>query len=521
MNAVAPNHGGRWLAVLLAAGLLPWLFFYVQAGLNGNVTWLLTAADRMLAGEAMAETYFEVNPPLSIIYHLPPVALHRILPVPLHFLVVGYFLALIALSVFAFHRLTGYWEFLDNTQKQLLTAAYLIANTVLLPLAIGEREHIIILGLAPFMAMQLSLTWGYSLPGRLKWTVALACAPAALLKPHFGLLPTLLLVHRMVGQKRFVSIVKDPDFIGLAASSLLYLAVIFAFFADYVRVILPDVLALYVSNRHYDFALRMLLNHLFVFALVCGVDSIFSPLRGRQRQLLFLLYLGAFLSLVPVAVQMKSFYYHLLPALVFFFCGVGFSALAWLQKYRARGHCAAAIVVVLLLAGAYTFVPVPWAYPQYRDFSRLPLAAALAKCPKPCPVFIFNDSVEIVHPTLFYTGRQHASRFPSLWFLPKLIADPESRKTKAYIEKYAAFIAADLRRHKPELLLIGRYEHPPESGQIFDFIEFFSPSPAFRQELAAYTRERSISFDRRPYFAGTDLGEREEIKTYEVYVRRR
>lgn len=520
MNA-SPQQGltPKLFAILLVLGLLPWFVIQIQLSLNGNITWLITAAERLLQGQSMAQGYYEVNPPLSVLYNIPPVLLGKLLPVPDHYLIFFYFLALIGLAAFVINQIARRWDFMTADQRLIMLAAFIIPNTIIATVSIGERDQIVLLGLLPFLMAQLSMTWGYRLPGRLFWPVMVFGAIAVLIKPHFGLLPTLLLLHRMVAQKRFFSIMRDADFLTLAIGTLSYVGIVWFFFPDYVTVIMPDVFALYASNKHYEYAVPQLLWHLYLFGIFLGLEAAFSPLKGRQKLLLVLLYAGALAALVPFAVQMKAFYYHLIPAIVFFFCGFALSLHSYAEAYLKKMRFVGAGVVVALFVIAYINRPLLLEFPKHSDYRDFPLTQEIARCEEPCPVFMFNDNIEVMHPTFFYMGKQNASRFPTLWFLPNLVEEPGSPEAMPYRRKYAEMVGEDLRTYQPKMLLIGQY-WVVDNVKMFDFAEFFGVSPLFQEQWAHYVKDRRIEINRKPYFAGTELGEDFPL-TYDVYVRAR
>jgi len=520
MTGGATPLSARLFAILMALGLLPWFVIQIQTSLNGDITWLITAAERLVAGQSMLKSYYEVNPPLSVLYNVPPVLLGKILPIPYEYVIFFYFLGLIAVAAVAINEIAKRWDFVDRDVRFILLAAFIIPNTIIATVSIGERDQIVLLGLLPFLMAQLSLTWGYKLPNKLFWPVMVFGVIAVLIKPHFGLLPTLLLVQRMWMQRRVFSIIRDADFLSLAVGTVSYIAIVWFFFHDYVTVIMPDVISLYASNKHYEYAVPQLLWHLYLFGTFFGIEAAFTPLTGRRKLLLVLLYAGALACLVPFAVQMKAFYYHLIPSIVFFFCGFALSLHSYADVYLRRLKFVAAGVVVALFVMAYINRPLLLEFPKHKDYASFPLTLEMQKCEKPCPAFMFNDSIEVMHPTFFYMGERNASRFPTLWFLPKMVKEPDNPETLPLRRKYADMVGEDLRNFQPKMLLIGQY-WIEDNVKMFDYGEFFGISDIFREEWAHYTKDREITVNRKDYFAGTELGKEDFPMTYAIYMRTR
>ena len=508
----------KFFIIILIAGLLPWFALHIQLSLNGDIVWLITAAERMLAGLSMTENYYEVNPPLSILYNLPPVILGKILPFPIHYVIVFYFLALIALAGWVSYKITSLWDFISRDERFIILAGFLIANTVIVTVSIGERDQIVILGLLPFMLAQIGMTWGYKQNNVLFWAVMILGTIAVLIKPHFGLLPTLLLIHRMIVQKRFFSIMRDADFLALAIGTLSYVGIIIIFFQDFVHDVLPGVIDLYLPNKSPEYAIPQLMWHVFLFAVFLGLEAAFTPLEGQRKKLLVLLYAGALLALIPFAVQMKAYYYHLIPAIALFYCAFGMSVYSYTSIYLKRFKHVGALALIILFAMAYTNRPLMLEFPKHDDYSTFELTKEIQKCEEPCEVFMFNDNIEVMHPTFFYMGKENASRFPSLWFIPQLVKNPDKPGFEEYRVSFGDMLGEDLKNYDPKMLLIGQYWVIDEVEK-FDYADFFSVSSVFKEQWKRYKKDRTITVNRKPYFAGTELGVDYPL-TYDVYLRR-
>ena len=214
---------------------------------NGNISWLLIGAERLLQGKTMVEHIYESNPPLSLIIYIPHVLFSRAagLPMPIgSFYVTGFFTIL---SVLATYSIVKRLPFLNKAETLSFTACYTIAVTITTVVFYSEREHIMILAFAPFLLAQFALMERVTLPKNLSIPVFLLGALAVMIKPHYGLAPTIFLLARMVKHKTFNPI-KQPDFLALSTITLLYIGSIFIFFSDYTQVIFFDLINLYIGS---------------------------------------------------------------------------------------------------------------------------------------------------------------------------------------------------------------------------------------------------------------------------------
>ncbi len=323
------------------------------------------------------------------------------------------------------------------------------------------------------MLVQAGITLNWNLPSRTSIAVLIAGSVAVLIKPYFGLIPAVLLAHRMIRQCRW-TVILDADCRALVAATVIYLLTIALVFPDYARVILPDVLNLYAPGQslHGHAHRRMPWPSLLSFAGVI----VRAAARARRDKI----------NRQPVwprralpdpffhSGQGLGYFYHAFPALVFFSCGLLLltcQAIAPAVKKHMPVLVPAvpAAIFVLFAATSYIALPPNAGYPTHDDYRKSDLAMVVKSCGDPCPFFLFNDMSEMISPLAVYTGQVHASRFPSFWFLPPVVraqyaldhGQPAAftrDQIAAYRKKYAAMAAADFRKYNPRLLLIGQFD---------------------------------------------------------------
>lgn len=514
------NQPEKILWALILCGLAPALFYHFVHSINYDIAWLAIAAQRLMAGGTMLKDAFETNPPLSLIFMMPPAALAALTPLLVYFCTTLYSTLIIAASIWAVRGLLRRLDFLNDGDVFIISAAYLVAMIVFPTIDYGERDHLVFAGLFPFLLWQITITFKKPVPPPLSWPVAVCGVILVLIKPHFGLLPTLMLIHRAVYQRRLFTIMCDYDFAALATGVLVYIGVILAFFPDYPHEVLPAALSLYIAGR------ESLTEQTLFYAGMIGVFGftyMFLPTRDKARHRFTLfLFAVALLCLVPYYVQGKNYWYQLVPALVTSFMAF------WMfirTIFTAYLPAVEKILLNLFAAGiigtAYFFMPLNTLFPTHGDIKNLPLTQRVANCAEPCSFFIFNNNVGIIHPTAVYAHRTHASRFPALWFLPGILDRLEdgTPDAEALRNRYTAMVGEDFARYKPRLVFIGQFHLRKDgSGPAFDFPAFFSSNPTFAAAWKAYRHTGSITLTTREYYDGTAMAN-DEPQVFEIYER--
>lgn len=506
--------------------LTPWFMIQVPQSMNADVAWLVDCAGRILDGGKMSTDAYDNNPPLSLIVYMPPVLAHRLTGIPIEHAVFGYTLIFIILSCAAVHVIASRLKLTDDPGICLLTAVYAIANTILAGLHYGQKDHYLLLGLFPFFLIQTGMILRPETKPPLRWPVSIVGSMATLIKPHFLIVPATLMAVRALKTGKPLQIVRDADFLSLLSGTAIYLLVILAFFPDFVTVILPDTVTLYLPMSEPAFRMQSLrYGMLTVFALLVAITA---GEKGNNTMTLSLFCLGgALLSLAAYILQFKGFYHHLLPWTAFFASGLALFVYAHCAR-RLKNH---QILLYLLAATAVALAlfrtPLKPDFPKAGDYKNFELTRRIRECGQDCTFFMYNENMAIMHQTALHSGLRFGSRFPSFWFMPVLAdnimkldaglpADLTREQISALQRKYADFVAEDLHRYRPDILFIC---DKCDEGSPFDFYTFSSASPRFADEWSRYGYDSTMTINRRDYYRDTSA-DFDHFLSYKVYTRK-
>lgn len=516
-----------WLIALIM--LAPWAYVHTQAMINGNVAWLLTAADRMIEGQPLVQAIYETNPPLTILLYVPHILVMKTFGLPPEIGPLLVTLTMLLLSLIASGKILARFECLNSAERTTFLLAQTAALTSLSAIYFMDREHLMLMALIPFFLAQIALTEKIPLPRALLWPIMICGAIAVLIKPQYGLIPAALLLQRLIAH-RTLRILKDPDFLALSIGTVLYAAIVFIFFGDYISIILPDVVDYYLGSSDKANTLRLFQPHFVAYLAFLFLELFMEDLKKPQKRLLVALYVCAVLSLVPLLVQMKGFYNHLMPAFGIFIIALSITIMFRLQRWMGKRAIITLLLAPVAIFGAVGLLIKPaWNFPKGYEIRKMPVARFLDEnCPKPCTFFAFHGDLEIMNPTAFYSGYTHGSRYPSYWFLPRLLKQMDTHKNSGPIslsiekltaakERFSLFAAEDLDYFKPQVLLIGTNIDIMGKGEFLNFVDFFSSNERFKAIFEKnYEKSGTFEFDRAEYFRGTSLNQ-SLILTYDVY----
>lgn len=430
-------------------------------------------------------------------------------------------------------------DFLNPKERQIFLFGFLASITILTNITYAERDHVIALGLLPFVLIQFAITRKIKLPRKILIPVLILGTLAILIKPHFGLLPTIILLNRMILQKRLFSIIKDLDFIILAVMSASYIAITIIIFPDFLTVILPDVLNFYLHYNNPSVVYPRALKYgLFLIACIT-IPFLITEKDDKtieMRKFLLTLFFGAFICLLVFVIQMKGFYYHLLPMLTFIVPALSLGLYKNADKILSKTPLSHSSLILYLLTstifiGAYIKKPLLPNYPTHKEYENAPLTQFIKKeCQQPCSFFITHENMDIISQIAFYTGYPYATRFPSYWFIPgfnlQTSLPDKIKQSAAYQEKikeahkrYAEYVVQDLEHYNPSLLLI--LQNPPHTPKkdAFDYFDVFSLSPRFQEITQEFEKTGEFKTDRAYFYKNTKY-DYEYMLTWDVYKKK-
>lgn len=508
---------------VLWVSLLAYLFtMYMPAlysvRMSSDIAIIVSFAERIMDGMTPLDGYYDPNPPLSFLIYIPVVWLGDYIGVAVYKVLFFYTFLWIAVSLFSVMCLLESLIPDHKTLRHFLGCLF-TAGLVIVPGSdFGDRDHFVIIGLLPFLLMQIGYLQNVNMNRYITAFSLITGTLAVLIKPHYGLLPVCLMLWRAGRDRNFKSLFQ-ADFFCLTAGVILYILICLIYFREYVFVVFVDVFGLYIPLRN-PVVWPELMAYSILFGL-CVYVTYESKAKLLVKHICCLLCMAGWLLLVVYVVQGKGLNYHRIPYLVFFFTACGVSLYVLLLKFKVREGISMPLSLVFTVLALLSLRGLPGGYITHDRFKEMPLSETLATyCENPCSYFLFHDTSELIHPLAIYHNAFHASRFTSLWFLPKILVGEKNGDPRALSLKkqYTSMIVDDFRKYKPDILII-------MSGTGFqdisyEFIDYFSSDPDFRKEAEHYKRVDTISFNRNIYFPGTvSFFSNEPPVLYDVYKR--
>ena len=411
---------GAFVLLGFACGAIP-VFLGV---LNHDVAWLLYVAGRVLDGAKLYEDVVENNPPLIIWLSLPPVLLA-------HALGISAILAfrLLVLALLGFSLTLSGWVLRRALPERVVArrGLLLLLLFILLPLVgddFGQKEHLMLALLLPYLLAASARAMGRPLEGRIPWLLGVLAGVGIALKPYF--VPLWLAVEGALAWiRRGERVWLRPEGAGVVLVGAVYGGALVGLTPEYL-----------------DLARRMRQAYAGYFtrpfaALLTGPGTLLSGFallgyrvvrpRGDVRELCRIVLLANASLLGAVLVQRKGWSYHFYPVHASALLLLGTLVLAAWRRPDPSARVAGAVLGTVLLVFALV-MPVPGVRASLQTMGcpgeTETLLGRMIRLIKGDAggrrIYVMSDLLSDAFPLVNYSDARWVSRFPSLWILPGL-----------------------------------------------------------------------------------------------------
>jgi hypothetical protein len=480
------------------------------AGLfDADASWLMGCTQQFLHGGKYYTDFFETNPPMILYLYIPPVMAADFFHLSIMLTYATYIFLLGILSLIICDQFLKK-IFCPNGrffyQMLMLTLAFVY---FLLPgFWIGQRENIALMFVVPYLLLVAARIEQVETKRWIVVVVGIMAGFGFAIKPHFIAPLIFIEAYLMIKNKNFFYWVRTET-LAVLSVFLAYAISVFIVTPEYISKILPLVLPLYpgsVSGKWMD----VLFQPAGEFLLIVVGFYFYRKNEMRYRSVAEIFIVAAIGFFVAYLLQRNAWTYHQIPflGLTVIFASLIFADLWTNVSEKNKRLCllkkmqAGLLVIIFLVFALPTVVMVSLANEKFK-INELPLFEKTIKdFGSHGPIYFFTVSGPDTYPLITYANVQSASRFPFFAILPQLLINIKLNQSGAAREKtmeqkkeFIQIVVEDLEK-KPTLLFIERVAdssaHLMPSD--FDYVQFFSENPVFRQLFKNYKRIGQVMF---------------------------
>ncbi len=279
---------------------------------NADVTWLITACEKLIEGQRLYVDVFELNPPAAVFLYLPAVALAHALGIDPQIAVDAQVLLAAVLSLAVTRRIVLSCRLLDGANGRLIAAFSLAALTILPAHTFGEREHLALIAALPVIATLTARAQGTRPPLWLILIAGLGAGATICIKPYFvAAIGSAAAAAALQGRSWRLLFIAELWIAG--AMAIVYAACTLVFYRAFFTDLMPVLADVYLPVR---LPLWQLLTGAPIALWAAALLMILILRRGAgiQPPLVVLLAASAGFAAAYI-IQGKGWPYHSLPML--------------------------------------------------------------------------------------------------------------------------------------------------------------------------------------------------------------
>jgi hypothetical protein len=457
---------------------------------GGDPASLLYGAGRILDGARLYTDLIDLNPPFTFLFHTLPVLASRVLRLESILCFRVFVCALVVISGLTLWRVLRHAP-ISAGAWHAMVAAFLLGSLGLVVGFFGEREHVQLVLVFPYLALASLRAAGHNPSRRLVISCGVLAGIGLALKVTAGLVPVLVLLTLWVAAR----IRSDESLVALATlAAATGLGLLWApGYLDTVRQF---------GGFYRGFALvpatRLLLNPAMAWPLLVAPLLLLIALpvmRFRQGALVWFAGVAGFA--LSVTVQGKGFPYHFYPARVATLTVI-LLVLAttrdpqpvtlWRDALR-RSLAGAALLLIIAIPALVAWARFTAPERVVDDFSENAFHL-LGDAPPGTTVAIQSSRLGDAFPLVQIRNLEMTGRFPHLWFLYPYDSSAvyRGRGVRRYTDSALTLVerglrhdvAEDLAGQQPALLLVR------DPGRDRVVLRYLCDDPLYRQAARKY-----------------------------------
>jgi hypothetical protein len=458
--------------------------------LNWDISWLQHVSRRLWHGGKYYHDFFETNPPLILYLYLPPVFISDWLLLKITWVSKAYIFLLSLSSWLLCYHLTLNLFAKDLSLRLYFMLMLLIAFLILPSYEFGQREHLLVLLIIPYLLLSANRGQNSKISVRITLITAIMAGIGFSIKPYFLLALVaneilLICISRNYLQIMRLEIVVIVSIIISYALSIMWLQ------PEYLQLAVPFLLRNYYQGFGENFLILLL--RVMVFNAGVGIAMYFIFIKDSPYKILGGVFAtGVCAFLLAYFIQQTVWYYHILPAVVLSFLIMTLALYLFCQKTgRSSNLSSGLLIIVTLSLPSYIFYQTThWALLYAKN--QKPILHFLQQHADKQTVYFLSTTTTTQYPIIDYSNAITKSRLAFLNWLPGMQAQVQSLRGINQ-NNFINLIADEINTDQPKYIFVLSDKLLANlSNQPFSIVETFSHNKNFFSAWKNYHYDETL-----------------------------
>ncbi|WP_371169427.1 GtrA family protein [Aliiroseovarius sp. 2305UL8-7] len=450
--------------------------------INQDTAWYLVATRKMLGGARLYVDVADVNPPLIFYLTTPALLIADALHISDSN---GQYLALVLLYMLSLlwtgavlRRSVDIGPMRRLVFFGIMTAIYILPSAV----QIGQREHLLILFLSPWVVGHLSGSFRPQPIPRSMFAAVGMC-----IKPIFLIFPIAFVSWDII-RTRSIRPLFSPSYLSMLLIAVIYVVFTVARHPEYLNELVPTTGQVFGA---YKLPLLDIMRGHYMSLSIGMLALIPTLVRGSVGAAVF--GLATLAALISFLVQSTGFGYHLFPYFTY-----ALLAGAWFiltSTHLSIRLVISAIACALLLSTLYS-------RGKYDNAATNEVVRVANEFGPINRLFAASTILDPGVPAALRLGIEWTSRYPSNWLYPgalsalertDCITEPERcQELTSIVDKNRIANLQDIDRYEPDLIVIDRSATGTHINPL-SWLNYMSATPGFAEVMEDYTLVKSTA----------------------------
>jgi hypothetical protein len=455
--------------------------------LNWDVSWLMHASKRMLAGGSYTQDFFEINPPMILYLYVPPVLFAKFsaLSIVTSLRLYIFILASVSLAV-SYLLAKKLFPEKERAIAQILIITMALAYFMLPAYEFGQREHLMLMLIMPYLFLVALRSQNKHPADILAFVIGLLAGLGFAIKPHFLVIFILAEIYYLYLMQRFFAWMR-VETVTVVSICILYLASVMIWYSDYLTTIVPVVLRFYDNGFSQSWMTIVFQSSLFFVWIAIALYFVqYKKNTARHLNTLFFITLMACLAIY--GWQGRTWYYHLMPVLTMalLLAALSFYEIVKDGEIKNRNMFSLSLFGLLLFSMPMYVAAknTLWGY-QYKNHMT-DFIVYLKNHMAHRSFFVFASTTVYAYPIVDYTDAIAPSRFAFPGWVPGMLKrhDAQSAADKRF---FMDMMMEDFVTQKPDFIFVDVQSHKNYIDDVnFQYVPYFSENAVFKQLWKSY-----------------------------------